>query len=282
MNDFSRAKRERVWRYYSKVISLTLSALDDGPPSRIPSREYIEFLLSAIGFDNTEEWIRFHDEELIKANITALRVQDDAAFDRGLERIRQARNRLNEWQAIAGNPLIIEHRVVYEKDAQHSHSEYRLPIAGLLREIIQACPIGTHHKTLKVTINRCAAEYLNRFHGSAKTTKRKKEHSPESDANRAATFALAAFEKESQRHGLVDATALVYTKFKERLGANFTKIFGNLTFCAKCQQEIDLHPNVSSTNVTCDFPGSDSEKNDLQEIPRNTDFDDEEEGEWVN
>src|SRR5262249_37609850 len=160
-------KREKVARYYSTCISGALSAFDDGrpgsdseeKPARLPSRTYIEFILAALGFD-VQDWTRMGDDEIVKLNTCHVRLTDDAGHARAPDRFKKQRERLNDWQNEAGNPILIEHRVVYDKDAERNYSEYRIPFGELLRDIIADAPVGTNHAHLKPVIKRHVRAYL--------------------------------------------------------------------------------------------------------------------------
>src|SRR5262249_22072159 len=111
--DLRRSRREDVHRHYSRVISLALSALDDGSQSPPPSREFIEWILSALGF-RAETWTRLTDEELVDFVGCAGRLNEEVTRGRILEKIRKQRHRLMEWQEKDGNPILIDHRTVFE------------------------------------------------------------------------------------------------------------------------------------------------------------------------
>lgn len=227
-----RTKREKVFRYYSKVISASLSAFDDGrsgsdseeKPAKIPSRTYIEFVLSALGFD-VSDWARIGDDEIVRLNTCHLRQADDDGHKSALRRFVRQRERLNEWQGEEGNPILIEHRVMYDQDAQRNFSEYRLPFGELLRDIIADAPVGTNDYHLKQRIKRHVRAYLQRFEGTAKPKHKERHPSPISDAHRSATLALKAFEGEARKSGDTSAMNLMQSSFRAAFGEKFEQIF---------------------------------------------------------
>ena len=254
--EMPRSKREKVARYYSKVISGTLSALDDGrqaqdsedKPGKLPSRTYIEWILSALGFD-VQDWTRMGDGELVRLNTCHLRQTDDAGHSAALRRFVRQRERLNEWQGEAGNPILIEHRVFYDRDEQRNYSEYRVPFAELLRDIIADAPVGTRDYHLKQKIKKHVRIYLERFGGTAKPIHEPRHPSPMSDAHRSASLALKAFEGEARKSGSTSAANLMRASFQAAFGDQFGQIFGpifggdnsqatqednNVLLCDKC------------------------------------------------
>ena len=265
------AKRERVVRYYSKVLSAVLSALDDGrqaqddeaKPARLPSRSYLEFVLAALGFD-AQDWTRMGDDEIVRLNTCHVRLIDDAGHNHALSRFQKQRERLNEWQGEAGNPILIEHRVFYDRDEQRNYSEYRVPLGELLRDVIADAPVGTNQAHLRPVIKRHVRTYLLRFDGTAKPVHKSRHPSPMSDANRSATLALKAFEGEARKSGATSAVNLMRASFRATFGDQFGEIFGQTfggdnplssqefssdSVCDKCQQPIRQQPPINPT--TC-------------------------------
>src|SRR5262249_3746606 len=230
--EMPRAKREKVFSYYSRIISGVLSALDDGrqarddedKPAKIPSRTYIEYVLSALGFD-VIEWTRIGDDELVRLNTCAVRLTDKSGHSRALERFKKQRERLNEWQGEPGNPLLIEHRAAYEQEECRNYSEYRVPLGELLRDIITDAPVGTNDQHLKPVIKRHVKGYLQRFEGAAKPIPRDRHPSPISDAHRSATLAWKAFDGEERKSGRASAINLVRASFRAQFGDDFGEIF---------------------------------------------------------
>lgn len=202
------AAREFSHRHYSRVISLALSALDDGSQSPPPSREFIEWLLSKLGY-HCETWTRLTDEELVDFIGCDGRLNEEITRGRILEKIRKQRGRLLKWQEKPDNPIIIDHRVIFEhaEDSEpgrpkgKSYSEYQTPFGELVAEIVEDAPAGTRDDKLKRIVKLHVAEYLKRFSGTTKRNKKKRQHSPESDLKRAATVARKAFEREEKKAG---------------------------------------------------------------------------------
>lgn len=251
-SNFPTGKRERVHRYYSRVLSMCLSALYDGQPKNFPGRDYIEYVISAIGYDQADEWAYITDEDLIKTNIVGLRIRDDVAIARETERIQKQRARLNEWQAKAGNPIIIEFECEYDKDEKKNRAKYKRPICELIREIVADCPVGTPDKRLRVTVAIRANEYLKRFDGTAKTVKGKREHSADSDANRAATFALEAYRKQENKSGQADAVVLIRNAFRAKFGDLYTQVFA--TYVENAENEKSDVANKGVNPESCSKP----------------------------
>jgi len=269
--ELPRTKRERVVRYYSTCISAALSAMDDGrpaqddedKPAKIPSRTYIEFVLAALGFD-VQDWTRTGDDEIVRLNTCHVRQTDDAGHKAALRRFVRQRERLNEWQGESGNPILIEHRVVYDQDTRRNYSEYRIPFGELLRDIIDDAPVGTNQHHLKPVVKRHVRTYLKRFEGAAKPVHRTRHPSPMSDANRSATLARKAFEGEERKAGPASAVNLVRASFKAAFGDKFSEIFrpdsetdnsqqtqdlGDIPVCHICHQPIRTQPPINPT--TC-------------------------------
>ena len=276
--EMPRSKREKVVRYYSHVLSAVLSALDDGrqaqdseeKPAKLPSRSYIEFVIAALGFD-VSDWTRMGDDEIVRFNTCHIRLTDDAGHNRALERFKKQRERMNEWQGEAGNPILIEHRVFYDQEERRNYSEYRVPLAELLRDIIADAPVGTNHAHLKPVIKRHVRAYLQRFDGAAKPVKKTRHPSPTSDAHRSATLARKALDSEMRKSGRASAINLLASSLKDQLGDDFDEIFwqtrksanyqqsqedGDISVCDKCHQPIRCQPAVDSTT---------SEKNESAE-----------------
>jgi len=230
--EMPRTKREKVARYYSKVVSMALSALDDGRqaqdnednPAKIPSRSYIEFILSALGFE-ASDWTRMGDDEIVRLNTCHLRLTDDAGHSRALGRFQRQRQRLNEWQGEAGNPLLIEHQAFYDRDEQKNYSEYRVPLGELLRDIIADAPVGTNDYHLKQRVKRHVRAYLERFGGTAKPVHKTRHPSALSDAHRGASLTKKAFDCEARKSGKTSAINLLRSSLKAQLGDDFAEIF---------------------------------------------------------
>src|SRR5262249_54457046 len=226
--EMPRAKRERVHRYYSHVISLALSALDDGSKSPPPSRELIEWLLDALGYHVTE-WTRLTDEELANLMSCPSRLKDEITYDRVLSRIRKQRERLLAWQDKPGNPILINHRHFFEHAADSEpgnpkgkhYSEYKLPFGELVAEIVAECPVGTRNDRLKRVIKRQVDDYG----GTQKREKGKREHSPESDLNRAAAIAKKAFDRKEKRSGRQSAINAFRAAFEREFGEFLQEVF---------------------------------------------------------
>jgi hypothetical protein len=225
-------KREKVVHYYSYVLSGVLSAVDDGrqaqdseeKPAKLPSRSYIEFILAALGFD-AQDWTRMGDDELVRFNTCHVRLADDAGHNRALNRFLNQRKRMNEWQGEPGNPILIEHRVIYDQEAKRNYSEYRVPLGELLRDIIADAPVGTNHAHLKPVIKRHVRAYLERFDGAAKPVRKTRHPSPISDAHRSATLARKALDNEILKSGKASALNLLRSSFRAEFGADFDEIF---------------------------------------------------------
>ncbi len=250
--EMPRAKRERVQRYYSRVITLALSALDDGSQSPPPSRDFIELLLSALGYE-VVEWTRCTDESASEFAACAVRLNKEMTKNRFLANHRKQRERLMAWQGKAGNPILVEHRHFFElaEDSEPGrpkgkhYSEYKLPFGELIRDIIEDCPIGTRDEQLKKAVKRHAAAYLQRFGGTSKHDKKKRQHSPESNAARAATVAFDAFIREIQKSGEVSAANLIRAAFEAKFGD-----FYNGVFTAKSNGGVQLTKIPCATSVT--------------------------------
>lgn len=221
-----RGKRERIARHYSKALSMALSALYDGQAKFFPGRDYIEYVISALGYDNPDQWAYITDADLILSNMVAVQMREDVLLAREMERIGKQRVKLNEWQAKDDSPIIIEFEAEYDSENKVNRSRYKRPICELVREIVSECPVGTPDKRLRVVVARKAAEYLQRFQGAAKTVKGKRQHSADSDAGRAATFALGAYRKQEEKSGEADAELLIRNAFKAKFGPElYARIF---------------------------------------------------------
>jgi hypothetical protein len=230
--EMPRSKREKVARYYSKVISMALSAIDDGrqaqdseeKPAKLPSRSYIEFVLAALGFD-VQDWTRMGDDEIVRLNTCHIRLTDDAGHAHALNRFKKQRQRTNEWQGEADNPILIEHQVIYDRDAQRNFSEYRVPFGELIRDIIADAPVGTNDYHLKQKVKLHVRAYLQRFEGTAKRVHKTRHPSAMSDANRSASLAVKAFECEARKSGDTSAMNLMRSSFRAAFGDKFEEIF---------------------------------------------------------
>jgi hypothetical protein len=268
--EMPRAKREKVVRYYSHVLSAVLSALDDGrqaqddedKPAKLPSRSYIEFVLAPLGFD-VSDWTRMGDDEIVRFNTCHIRLTDDAGHNRALTRFKKQRERMHEWQGEPGNPILIEHRVFYDQDEKRNYSEYKVPLAELLRDILADAPVGTNHAHLKPIIKRHVRVYLQRFEGTAKPIRKERHPSPTSDAHRSATLARKALDSEARKSGRTSAINLLATSLKAQLGDDFEEIFwqtqksansqesqedGANSVCDKCHQPIRQQPPINPTS----------------------------------
>jgi hypothetical protein len=284
--EMPRTKREKVVRYYSHVLSGVLSAVDDGrlvrddedKPAKLPSRTYIEFVLVALGYD-VPDWTRMGDDEIVRLNTCHVRLTDDAGHNRALTRFQKQRERMNEWQGEPGNPILIEHRVFYDQDERRNYSEYKVPLAELLRDILADAPVGTNHAHLKPVIKRHVRAYLRRFDGEAKPVKKTRHPSPLSDAHRSATLAKKALDSEARKSGKTSAINLLATSLKAQLGDDFEEIFwqtqksansqesqedGANSVCDKCQQPIRRQQPINPT--TCGKKESAENSDEIQGV----------------
>jgi hypothetical protein len=255
--DLRRVRREHVHRHYSRVISLALSALDDGSQSPPPSRELIEWLLSALGFHCTE-WTRLTDEELADFVGASFRLNEKITHVRILGKIRKQRERLVKWQAKEGNPNLFDYRLFFEhaEDSEpgrpkgKNYPEYRGPFGELIVGIIEEAPPSTRDDRLKRVVRRHVADYLARFNGTAKRDKRKKEHSPESDLNRAATVAWRAVEREEKKSGRLSALNSFCAVFSRK----FSGLVRFESFDGKSCADSDLEKVSECGTCPPDFP----------------------------
>lgn len=213
-------------------------------PAKLPSRTYIEFVLAALGFD-AQDWTRIGDDEIVRFNTCHIRLTDDAGHNRALERFKKQRERMNEWQGEAGNPALIEHRVVYDQDQRRNYSEYRVPLGELLRDIIADAPVGTNHAHLKPIIKRHVRAYLERFEGTAKPVHKTRHPSPISDAHRSATLARKALDNETRKSGKASALNLIRSSFRDEFGDDFDEIFRQTPDGDNSQQTQDNRPNFA-------------------------------------
>jgi hypothetical protein len=198
---------------------------DEERPAKLPSRTYVEFILASLGFE-AQDWTRMGDNEVVRFNTCAVRLTDEAVQAASLRRFIRQRERLNEWQSEAGNPILVEHRVIYDQDAQRNYSEYRVPLGELLRDIIADAPIGTRDHHLKQKIKRHVRSYLQRFEGTAKPVRRDRHPSPISDAHRGTTLIRKALENETRKSGPGSAANLICSAFRAEFGDQFQEIFG--------------------------------------------------------
>jgi hypothetical protein len=231
---------------------MALSALEDESQSQPPCREYIEALLSALGYDAIEDWTRLTDEELVSFITCPVRLNDQITHDRALSRIRKARQRLKNWQGKEGNPILIEHRNFFEHAADSKpgnpkgkhYSEYKLPFGELIRDVIEKCPIGTRDDRLKKAVKGHVIEYLKRFDGESRRDKKKRQHSPESDLKRVNSVALAAIRREESRVGHQSTINLLRSSFSPELVEYLREAFFD-----NPNQNNDLIENPCETNV---------------------------------
>jgi hypothetical protein len=250
--EMPRQKREKVVRYYSKVLSGVLSALDDGrqtqdseeKPAKLPSRTYVEWILVALGFD-AQDWVRIGDDEIVRLNACQIRQTDEAGHQSALNRFKKQRQRTNEWQGEAGNPILVEHRVIYDHEEKRNYSEYRVPLGELLQSIIADAPVGTSDYHLKQKLKKHVREYLLRFDGTAKPVHKVRHPSPVSDAHRSATLARKAFDLEASRGGRDAAISLLQSSLRAELGSDFEEIFRPTFYFDNYQESQEDSANLS-------------------------------------
>jgi hypothetical protein len=201
------------YRHVAKIIKMIWSALG------APSVDFAEMVIIKNGFE-LPEWQTCLDEWLVDAVAAPVRESAEETKKKILNTIRKARKRLNDWQGIAGNPILIEHQLAAAETAAHEVSQYRYPaLSDLLNNIIKECPIGCHDENIRSTIEFHLDEFLNLFDGTAKKEGKKRTHSSTSDYARATTLASKAYFKDVARPARGEAVAL--DEFSDAILAKF-------------------------------------------------------------
>lgn len=185
-----RQKRQRVFSYYLRVLHKTMTALD--LPDAV--RFYIETVLINLGFDRApDQWSQLEDEKAVKTVTTSYRAADGRDLARQKAKLRKQRERMNDYQEEDGNPSIIRHRLnteTTEGGETRSHSQYQLPIVGLLRRIFDAAPVGSSDRRLDQAIKQCVGEFLHEQAALRKRPRKRRERSAEANINQGITLIL--------------------------------------------------------------------------------------------
>ncbi len=189
--EMPRGKRERVYKHYSYTLTLILDEL--GAPEGC--REFVEALIVKIGFDETE-WVRCCDETLARFVACA-----PGRVEAAKQRMYRQRRDVIAWQENSENPTFIQHRLVFEQEVTRQYSEYKLPVAGLLRDVIAACPVGTRERALKEAVRRIVLQFIRDNAALRQKPRNKKHKPPESKFKMALTLAAQGYAEEKQAHG---------------------------------------------------------------------------------
>jgi hypothetical protein len=180
------------------LISKVLDALS------APSSDFIEKAVAWLGWDS-DPWTECHDEWMARTFTCPYEESDEAARNREIARMRKQRERLDDWQGLEGNPILIEMIRRKVETAEHPVYFYRSLIGDLLNDVVrdcpflQDCPQGSlsrdEEAQLNKSVKRRVAEFKARFEGTARRDRNRRRNSPESNVARAATLRRDAYFK---------------------------------------------------------------------------------------
>jgi hypothetical protein len=191
--DYQPSETENYGRYYELLIDTTLEGLE------APSWDFIKMASAKVGWDSSQ-WTECLDEWLAAAfNCPRKGETDESARKRMLAKIRKERERLQDWQGLEGNPILIDMERRTTEKATRPVYFYCALIGDLLNQIERDCPPGPINRDLEKNLKQRAqmriAEYKQRFEGTARRRHKKRTNTPESDVDRAATLMSKAYTK---------------------------------------------------------------------------------------
>lgn len=237
-----RGKRERSHIHYIKALNGLVNYFD-APDSTV---EFIEACIALHGYDSDDFWIAT-GEDLARALAPASTV---AQIDRIIDRLSKQRKRLSDWQNgrdVNGlsRPILVSIRSEYRENEKRFHYSYSLPIAGLIRQVDAAAPVGSRERKLKAAIAGIAKEYLLTTGLRPPSRVARRVHSPESQVKRGLNCLLSGSEKMSEN----DFAEMVENAIFEN--PKLLKIFelANLTIGnIPTDFSTDLTPNMAYQN----------------------------------
>lgn len=191
-----RGKRERIANHYSKALHGLVNYFD-APESVI---EFIEAALIHHGYDE-DEWTATGAE--LAWSLASASTTDQHARIR--DRIAKQRERLAKWQNTKDSnglsrPILVAIRAKFDEQVQHWQYFYSLPIAGLVRKVVDAAPVGASQRRMKMAVAEVAKDYLlsTNLRPPSKVATRK--HTPESQIRRGLAYITRALEKAKRDH----------------------------------------------------------------------------------
>jgi hypothetical protein len=201
--ELPRGKRERTFQHYLTILQLCLDQLDT--PEGF--HEFIIDLFCVLGFGAADEFIPVYDDRIAEMTCPSMSKREAKK-----QRLRRQRRKLFAWQEETSTdglrfPALIEWSEIRDPDSQQSHYEYKMPIAALVREIVETCPIGTRSAKLQPALVRSCGQFVASQRAKKRPLRRKREVSAESDFNRAETLAKNAFEKQAKLENDASARA---------------------------------------------------------------------------
>jgi DNA primase len=192
-----RGKRERIYKHYSYTLTLILEEL--AAPEGV--REFVEAIIAKIGFDATD-WTRCCNETLARFVAAS---DAEGRIKAAYHRMKRQRLALIEFQDKYENPTLIQCRLEFDQEAKRQYPEYKLPLAQLLRDVVEACPVGTRDRILKDNVRRLVQRFLRDNEKIRQRPKKKKRQTPESKLNAALTLARQGYAEERQQYGETSA-----------------------------------------------------------------------------
>lgn len=191
-----RGKRERIATHYSKALHGLVNYFD-APESVI---EFIEAALIHHGYDE-DEWTATGAE--LAWSLASASTTDQ--LERIRDRIAKQRERLAKWQSTKDSnglsrPILVAIRAELKKegDAKKWRYFYSLPIAGLVRQVVDAAPVGAGQRRMKAAVATVAKDYLlsTGLRPPSKVATRK--HTPESQIRRGLAYIMHGLEGAKQ------------------------------------------------------------------------------------
>lgn len=212
-----RKKQERTFRYYLKVLHKVMTAL--AMPAGI--RFYVETILINLGFDGDPlQWMRLEDREAVETVTTAFRTGNEGEIKAQMAKLRKQRERHGNWGEEDGNPSrTIEHRLTFEPDPQpegsdkvtgKTYSEYRVPLAKLIREIIELAPVSTSDEWLDSTIRTCVGEFIDDQKAFRRKPRKRRKRSDDANISQGLTLILKGLTglEARENHSAAERTAM--------------------------------------------------------------------------
>lgn len=191
-----RIKRERIATHYSKALHGLVNYFD-APESVI---EFIEAALIHHGFDG-DEWTATGAELVWSIASSANPDQRERIRDR----IAKQRQRLAKWQNTKDSnglsrPILVAIRPELEKtgDATKWRYFYSLPIAGLVRKVVDKAPVGAGPRRMKAAVKEIADAYLSSTGLRRPSRVASRKHTPESQIKRGLAYLKHGLEGAKQ------------------------------------------------------------------------------------
>lgn len=200
-----RGKRERIATHYNKALHGLVNYFD-APESVI---EFIEAALIHHGHDE-DEWTATGAE--LAAAIAPASTADQRARIR--DRIAKQRQRLAKWQntkdrAGLSRPVLVAIRAELREEGESKRWQYFycLPIAGLVRQVIEKAPVGAGERRIKSAVKEVAKDYLSSTGLRRPSRVASRKHTPESQIKRGLAYLKHGLERAKASE--IDASEIV-------------------------------------------------------------------------